>query len=211
MLFKLHFVNFVSFYTEGDTTNKLLASAALALSSLAFTAAAQAAPLQWTLKDVTFDDGGTATGSFVYDADSDTYSNVQLSTTAGSVGGASDFRSKCVTPHCINALPELIFVASSNQSDLTNVTYLDIEPSAPLSNTPGTVELAFGMSTTCGNAACSTNGPGLRAFFSGQLVGVPYIAPPAAPTTVPTLNQWSLAGLSMLLAAWALLYRRCAS
>lgn len=91
------------------------------------------------------------------------------------------------------------------------MTYLDIEPSAPLSNTPGTVELAFGMSTTCGNAACSTNGPGLRAFFSGQLVGVPYIAPPAAPTSVPTLNQWSLAGLSMLLAAWALLYRRCAS
>lgn len=185
-----------------------LAATALAFSFLAISTYANAAPIQWTLQGTTFDDGGTASGSFVYDADSDTYSNVQLKTTAGSVGAASEFRSKCTTPHCNAALPELIFVAASNQSDLTNVPYLDIQPIAPLSNTPGTVDLEFGMSTTCSNAGCTGNGPALRLFFGGQLVGTPYIAPPAIPTSVPTMTHWGLAGLSMLLAATALLYRR---
>lgn len=187
---------------------KLFASAAVALSFLAFIATAQAAPLQWTLTDVTFDDGGTATGSFVYDADSNTYSNIALKTTAGTAGAAAEFRTKCTTAHCLSSLPELLFIASANQSDLTNVPLLDIEPSGPLTNTPATVDLVFGMSFLCSNAACTGIGGGLRVFTTGQLIGTPYVAPPATPTSVPTTGAWSLALLSMLLAAAACMYRR---
>jgi hypothetical protein len=48
--------------------------------------AAHATPITWTLQDVTFDDGGTALGSFVYDADSGihgTYSSISVVTTPG--------------------------------------------------------------------------------------------------------------------------------
>lgn len=187
---------------------KLFASAAVALSFLTFTATAQAAPLQWTLTDVTFDDGGSATGSFVYDADSNTYSNIALKTTAGTAGAAAEFRTQCTTAHCLSALPELLFIASANQSDLTNVPLLDIEPSAPLTNTPATVDLVFGMSFLCSNAACTGIGGGLRVSTTGKLVGAPYIAPPATPTSVPATSAWSLGLLAMLLAAAAMLQRR---
>lgn len=42
---------------------------------------ANAVPLVWNLQGVTFDDGGTATGSFVYDADTLTYSAINIQTT----------------------------------------------------------------------------------------------------------------------------------
>lgn len=53
--------------------------AALALTGCAVSA--QAAPILWTLSDVLFMDGGTASGSFVYDATTDTYSNIAITTT----------------------------------------------------------------------------------------------------------------------------------
>jgi hypothetical protein len=45
---------------------------------------ASAVPIQWTLDGVTFIDGGTASGSFVFDADLSIYSSINTSTTAGS-------------------------------------------------------------------------------------------------------------------------------
>lgn len=47
-----------------------------------FAASAQAATVTWTLSDVTFSGGGTASGSFNYDADTNLYSNFSVSTTA---------------------------------------------------------------------------------------------------------------------------------
>ncbi len=44
---------------------------------------AQAIPILWTLDSVTFVDGGTATGSFVYEADTITFSMINVTTTAG--------------------------------------------------------------------------------------------------------------------------------
>ena len=45
---------------------------------------AQATPITWTVS-AAFPDGGTAAGSFVYDADFNTYSSINITTTAGSV------------------------------------------------------------------------------------------------------------------------------
>ena len=47
-----------------------------------FAASAQAATVTWTLSDVTFSDGGIASGSFNYDADSNMYSDFSINTTA---------------------------------------------------------------------------------------------------------------------------------
>ena len=45
-------------------------------------AAASAAPVTWTLNDVLFNDGATATGSFDYDASTGSYSAINIVTTA---------------------------------------------------------------------------------------------------------------------------------
>jgi hypothetical protein len=46
---------------------------------------AQAIPVIWTLEGVLFEDGGTASGSFVYDADTSTFSDTYIVTTSGSM------------------------------------------------------------------------------------------------------------------------------
>ena len=56
---------------------------------------AAAKPVTWYLQGVTFLDGGTGSGSFVYDADTNlpfgTYSNISITTTAGTTMTADSF------------------------------------------------------------------------------------------------------------------------
>jgi hypothetical protein len=49
-----------------------------ATAALLMASASWSASLTWTLGDVTFDDGATATGSFDYDAGTNTYSNIAI-------------------------------------------------------------------------------------------------------------------------------------
>jgi hypothetical protein len=58
----------------------LLTVAILALATMP----AQAIPVYWNLSGTTFGDGGTASGSFFYDASTNGYSAIDIITTAGS-------------------------------------------------------------------------------------------------------------------------------
>src|SRR5689334_13211018 len=59
---------------------------ALALVLVAACASrAQAMPILWSLSDVTFSDGGTASGSFVFDVDTGIITDLDVTTTGGSV------------------------------------------------------------------------------------------------------------------------------
>ena len=62
---------------------KLLAAAVLAAISIN----ANAFPVEWTLNNFVFDDGGIATGGFTYDADTYELSNVSIVTSGGSLPG----------------------------------------------------------------------------------------------------------------------------
>jgi hypothetical protein len=59
--------------------SKFVVLVSLALSSFM----ADAAPVTWTLNGIVFDDGGTATGSFIYDVDTDMYSAINITTQGG--------------------------------------------------------------------------------------------------------------------------------
>jgi hypothetical protein len=63
--------------------NARLAFAALLAPLVLAATAAQALPVQWVLTDVEFDDGATATGSFIYDALADSFSAVSVATAGG--------------------------------------------------------------------------------------------------------------------------------
>ena len=53
------------------------------VAGLVLTLSTPAHAILWTLSGVTFDDGGTASGSFDYDADTNTLSSINIVTTAG--------------------------------------------------------------------------------------------------------------------------------
>ena len=72
---------------------------ALALVGLTLSLTANAAPVTWVLDDVTFASAevlgggpydGVATGSFTYDADNNTYSNVNITTTGSGIWGTDN-------------------------------------------------------------------------------------------------------------------------
>ena len=67
--------------TDGDILRATICALGLILALGA--TESRAAPLEWTLLDATFDDGGVAFGSFVFDADTNTYSDISITTTAG--------------------------------------------------------------------------------------------------------------------------------
>ncbi|HTO41244.1 MAG TPA: PEP-CTERM sorting domain-containing protein [Rhizomicrobium sp.] len=59
---------------------KMIFAAAMFAATMVGTSA-NAVPITWTLQGLTFDDGGTAYGSFVYDADTGKYTDVNITTT----------------------------------------------------------------------------------------------------------------------------------
>lgn len=187
---------------------KLLASTALSLCYLGLPPAAHAALIEWTLTDVTFDDKGTAYGSFVHDTTTGEISNIRVSTTQGSKGAAANFRSRCTTNYCAQFPLDFIFTNTTNPSDLTNAAFIDIELTAPLPNTPSTLTLEPTGAGTCSNASCSQGKADYRMAFTGSLVGKAYIAPPVSPASVPTIGQWGLLLLTPMLGAVAFLRQR---
>ena len=70
-------------------------SALLLAAVLLVPVSAQAVPIQWTISGATFDDGGALSGSFIYDADTLTASNWNLTVTGGDT---STFPSVTYTP-----------------------------------------------------------------------------------------------------------------
>lgn len=188
---------------------KLIGAVAVAAGMLGVAAAAQAAQIKWTLAGVTFDDGATASGSFVYDATTNTFSQISLSIAAGPVIPEASFASACTEPTCPvqSSANALLAVNPATSGDLTNVKMMFLYFTAPLSDAGETIPLRFGSSATCVDATCGPGSVG-RIMNEGRIIGAPYIAPTATATPVPTLSQWSLMLLASLLGGFALMRQR---
>ena len=123
-----------------------------------FTGAAQAAPITWYLMDVEFNDGVTATGSYVFDADAGIFSNINVITS----GMGNNY--SVVNPSSPGNAGFLALL-TTDVGDLTGVPELTMELAAPMSNAGGTIEIVpdflfsggtgFGFEGPCGNAACT--------------------------------------------------------
>lgn len=85
-----------------------------------FATTASATPLLWTLNALTFDDGGTAPGSFVYYAESNHFSAANPKTTAGSTLPGPTLRCVC-SPPCVSttwADSDVVFLFAGAATDL---------------------------------------------------------------------------------------------
>jgi hypothetical protein len=148
---------------------KTLIAFVLCLGQLGATSSI-AIPITWTLSGATFDDGGTASGSFRYDATSNAYSAINITTTNGtSFGGASY---PAVHPDFGSPSSVYLPIGPGALADFSGTTALLLGFSSALSNLGGPVSLDVGstlLEIECTAPNCSS-GLGKRQLASGSLI-----------------------------------------
>jgi hypothetical protein len=169
------------------------------LGVILLSASAFAFPRTWTLSGVTFGDGGSATGSLTYDADTNTYSGINVTSTAGSViltGATFNFFSNGFAPGAGGVL-----VNASNAPDLTGTRAFAIIFNPPLTDVLTSTSVIGSQEASCNNATCTGPTPPSRFVTAGSAA--------AAVSVVPTLSAPMLALLGLaLLGAGLFLLRR---
>ncbi|MDH3691810.1 MAG: hypothetical protein OEU36_20400 [Gammaproteobacteria bacterium] len=138
---------------------------------------ANAATVSWQLQGVTFGDGGQATGSFLYDANSNTYSNISISTGTGSAfAGATYVDEKNGGAFGLTAL------SAPSASDLTGENFFVMQFSSALTNSGGILSLLIpggnNREGTCNSADCLF-GSTARNTSAGSVVGTVIPLPPS--------------------------------
>jgi hypothetical protein len=137
---------------------------------VALAVAVQAAPLTWTLSNAVFGDGGTAVGSFVYDASTVAVVSYSIQTSAGADPNFSGFLYQNGAPNdtgviVYSGLDMIDFTTNFANSHGTNLQ-LRLAPLAGLTNAGGVVSFDF---TNVYLGECYNCSP-FRQFASGQMV-----------------------------------------
>lgn len=148
-------------------TRFLCAAAAVACL---IAAPASATPVTWYLYDAVFNTGGSASGSFVYDADINQYSGIDLTTTTDGTRAGSHFT----------------FVNTTSSGNASTMISLDgpvaigtiefaLSFVTPLINAGGTIDIApypigFTVEGICNNDICSGIDAPFRFIQTGAIV-----------------------------------------
>jgi hypothetical protein len=161
-----------------------------------------AVPVTWTLRDVVFNDGGVATGTFVYDADTNTYSSVNVTTTTGTARAGATYAFVC-TPPCVDGSQPsstgASFLTTSPASDLTGLpVFVFASFDGPLTNAGARGLTILVIELSCADATCID--PEQPSRVSQGVITT-------HPEPIPTLSEWGtvLLVLSLLaLGTWQL-------
>ena len=144
-------------------SNLVLTTAAIALNLAVSSPQAMAFSLTWNLNNAEFQDSTSATGSFEYDADATTYSEVNVTTTANNPFTGRTYTTSDILSSNANSL-----VLEAGDETLTLVF------GNPLTNSGGTVPL---VDTISKEEFESTTNFGSRKFIAGDvstLASVPF-------------------------------------
>lgn len=147
-----------------------------------------AAPVNWTVTG-TMNGGGTLSGSFTYDADTNTYSSINITTTAGTRGGAT-YTQLNGTLSTAGRIVVLTTLGAAPGLPVLSIDY------PALTNAGGTLAINGGTEGDC-NADCSGI-QGTTRGHAGSLSG--------AVAAVPTMTEWAMILFGMVLAGGAALY-----
>lgn len=152
-----------------------------------------ATPVRWTFANARFADGGTITGTFTYDADTDAVTNWNVSVAGGNT---TDFPpiTYNATTSTAGAGP-LFDPEKCMQFYVNNSTRgLRVTPVTNLSNAGGTVAINLNTSgNRSGSLECFNCGPA-RVITSGNLLGTPLAAGFSLSSTIS--GNWFNAGQS---------------
>lgn len=139
----------------------------------------KAAVVNWTLDDVTFDDGGTVTGSFEYDADTNKIGNFDISVTDGSTFSSFDYQ--------LAGYYKVFDVRGFSLRNFnSNNRWFQLVFDSPLTNAGGIVSYNPNLSfeATCFSVDCSKPVYSARFFNKGTLVGTPPIKEVPEPLSI---------------------------
>jgi hypothetical protein len=150
----------------------------LALLSIA---GAKAASVTYTLSGVTFSDTATATGSFQYDAVTNAYSNVNITTTGATRSGATyNSVSSAFTPDSGGVV--VVTIAGGSQAGQPGLSLL-FSPILP--GTSG-MSMLSGQEADCADSGCTVPSGTTRSITAGSVTA-------ALGASAPL--QWFLAGV----------------
>lgn len=153
-------------------------SITLAITTLFLSTNSLADLVTWNLLDITFDDGGTANGSFVYDADLDIFSDISIiTTTTGSYTGSSyEFEA-------FGRSTSLVATTSAGP-DLLGEMGLSLIFEDPLTNLGGTISInqsiSFNGEGVCGQSDCGGITTNTIRYITGGYVTTSAVPVPAA-------------------------------
>ena len=151
---------------------------------------AKAVPVTWTLQEKAFDDGGSAAGSFVYDADTNVYSDMFIATTNGSE------RTGAIYGDVINGgSTAFSAVPNADFPSLVSSPNLMLMFASALTDAGGIVDVFIGQESTCTSAGCTSVGGPLRFLQDANFEGVVVAATP-----IPAALPLFLTGLVALVA-----------
>jgi hypothetical protein len=173
--------------------------------------AANAVPVVWTLDDVVFNDGGTASGSFTFDADTNTYSAITIATTPGSVfTSAFTFDLVNPAPVCVDNPQLLCTLDASTGPDYTGGPSIVFTFANALTNAGGQSQIDLGILATCVTPTCdAVNNPVALLVSGGVTAQVPPPTQPVPTQPVPTISTYGLA--LTILGLLAIVARRLSS
>ena len=122
----------------------------VALAAMLPTASAD--QVSWSLTGVIFGDGGSASGSFVYNANTNAASSINIITTAGIFFGGATYLG--VDPGIGPSATQIAVVPNPSLLDFTGTPVLDMIFLSALTNSGGTIGLSA-FEGTCGDAGCT--------------------------------------------------------
>ncbi len=121
----------------------------LLVFALSWAGAVQALPLKWTLNGVTFDDGGIATGSFVFDADANELVSWNVEVSGGNETDFPPFvYTRVAAPNQSVFDPEPIlgtFMEISEDFQSSDPRFIVLHSDIPLTNDGGSVAFRDGI------------------------------------------------------------------
>jgi hypothetical protein len=136
----------------------------LCMLPLLWTAAANAAAVTYNLAGVTLSDGGTASGSFNYDAATNTYSDLSIvTTTTGTRSGAT--YTTVSTGFAADSKGVLAVTTSGSSQGLPGLTLFF----SPILPGPGGVSTLSGQEADCADAGCTTPSGTSRTITGGTV------------------------------------------
>ena len=151
-------------------TLRSLTIALAVLALLCLPSVASADGVTWNFSGVTFSDGGTITGSFVYDATTNTVSDINVTTTLGTAFGGATY---LATDPGFGPRPvEIVLVPDPTLSDFTGTLALNLDFLTGLTNAGGAVLLG-GAEDTCADPGCTHAGSDIRDIIAGEVVSSP--------------------------------------
>lgn len=167
---------FQDLWNQGAHMHRISIIAAVLWALFGFVPTASADAVTWTLNDMVFSDGATASGSFVYDAATNALGSISVATTAGSAFGGATYTA--VDPS-FTPLPNDIGFVVTLMPDFTGTGALELEfftsntfaTPTSLTNAGGTIFTALNE-FECLNTSCTSVNDLRGTTGSGTVMGV---------------------------------------